>query len=253
MSERPAPKFKTRLARSEADIRAAQALRYQVFVRELGSSGEGVDHEQGLETDWFDPYFDHLLLTDEARGGAVVGVYRIATEAQALAAGRFYTDDEYDLAPLLASGRRLLELGRSCLLPEYRGGQAMFHLWSALAAHVAEHQVEVLFGTASFHGTDVAKHAAALSLLHDSHLAPEAIRVRSRTYQPMDLVPAAEIDRPAAMRGVPALIKAYLRLGGTVGDGAFIDHAFNTIDVCLLLDTEKMNARQAGIYQKGQT
>jgi putative hemolysin len=52
---------------------------------------------------------------------------------------------------------------------------------------------------------------------------------------------------------VPALIKAYLRLGGTVGDGAFIDHAFNTIDVCLLLDTEKMNARQAGIYQKGQS
>jgi putative hemolysin len=99
----------------------------------------------------------------------------------------------------------------------------------------------------------VAKHAAALSLLHDRHLAPEAIRVRSRTYQPMDLVPAAEIDRPAAMRGVPALIKAYLRLGGTVGDGAFIDHAFNTIDVCLLLDTEKMNARQAGIYQKGQS
>ena len=53
------------------------------------------------------------------------------------------------------------------------------------------------------------------------------------------------------MKAMPALIKAYLRLGGFIGDGGFIDHAFNTIDVCLVLDTARMNARQRAIYTKG--
>jgi putative hemolysin len=245
------PQFHTRLARDAADLAAAQALRYRVFVQEMGSDGPGVDHLRGLETDPFDEHFDHLLLIDAAAGDRVVGVYRLANAAQARAAGQFYSVSEYDLTPLLSSDRRLLELGRSCLDPAYRGGAAMFHLWSALADHVADQRIEVLFGTASFAGTDVTRIAPALSLLHHAHLAPPALRVRARTYQPMDLIPADRIDRRAAMLAVPALIKAYLRLGGVVGDGAHVDHAFNTIDVCLIMDTARLNARQASIYSKG--
>ena len=55
-----------------------------------------------------------------------------------------------------------------------------------------------------------------------------------------------------AMLDTPALIKAYLRLGGVVGDGAYVDHAFNTTDVCLVLDTAKMNERQRRIYEGGR-
>ena len=65
----------------------------------------------------------------------------------------------------------------------------------------------------------------------------------------MELVPEETLDRKAAMLQVPSLIRAYLRLGGFVGEGAFIDHAFNTTDVCLILDTARMNARQARMYQ----
>ena len=50
---------------------------------------------------------------------------------------------------------------------------------------------------------------------------------------------------------VPALIKAYLRLGGVIGDGAYVDHAFNTTDICLVLDTAAMNARQRKLYAGG--
>jgi putative hemolysin len=253
MTERKHPKFKTRLARTAEELRAAQALRYTVFVEELGGTGAGVWHDKRLETDEFDPHFDHLLLTDEEQGGSVVGVYRLATQEQAKAAGRFYTDDEYDLAPLLASGRKLLELGRSCVHRDYRGGPAMFHLWTALAAYVEERAIDVLFGTASFHGTDLTAHAPALSLLHAAHLAPSELRVRSRAFEAMDLIAANAVDRPSAMREMPPLIKAYLRLGGTVGEGAFIDHAFNTIDVCLILDTLRLNERQRGLYSRAQT
>jgi putative hemolysin len=126
----------------------------------------------------------------------------------------------------------------------------MYHLWNGLAGYVAEHGIEILFGVASFHGTDIAALAQPLSLLHHRHLAPEALRVRARAahFQRMDLIAEDALDRRAAMLEVPALIKAYLRLGGVVGEGAFVDHAFNTTDVCLIMDTGRMNARSRRIY-----
>ena len=251
------PRLFTKLAQTDDDVRAAQRLRYEVFVRELGSDGEGVDHDLQLETDRFDPYFDHLLLIDRDApsnvSSGVVGVYRLLRQDQADKIGQFYSEDEYDLTRLKDSGRTLLELGRSCLLPDYRGGAGMYLMWNALAEYVEQHKVEVLFGVASFHGTDLEALAEPLSLLHHRHLAPEDLRVRTvETYfQPMNLVNKEELNAKSAMLAVPALIKAYLRLGGYVGDGAFVDHAFNTTDVCLILDTARMNARHKSIYEKG--
>lgn len=243
--------FELRMARDDADLHAAQRLRYRVFIEELGGSGALVDHAQRLEKDAFDAHCEHLILCDPARptGDHVIGVYRLMTRDGAAAAGRFYCDEEYDLGPLERSGRRLLELGRSCLDPDHRGGSAMHLLWRALGAYVAEQEVDILFGVASFHGTDIDALAAPLSLLHHRHLAPEALRARSKVFQPMDLVAPDQIDRKAAMLAIPSLIKAYLRLGGTVGEGAFVDHDFNTTDVCLILDTARLNARAADRYR----
>ena len=245
-----APRFCVELARDEADVIAAQRLRYEVFVEELGGDGEMVDHAARLERDRFDPFVDHLLLRDAAAGGAVVGVYRLLREEAAARAGQFYSEDEYDLSPLRASGRPLLELGRSCVARSYRGGEGLYHLWQGLARYVTEHGIELLFGVASFHGTDARALAQPLALLHHRHLAPPELRVRARAahFQRMDLIAQEAIDRPAAMRAMPALIKAYLRLGGCVGEGAFVDHAFNTIDVCLVMDTARMSARQKALY-----
>lgn len=247
------PQFKVRLAKNNADLLAAQALRYQVFVTELGGDGPMVDHSAGLESDTFDAFADHMLLLDVQRpeGDQIVGVYRLMQDHHAIAAGRYYSSSEFDLGPLLQSGRRLLELGRSCLHVDYRGGPAMFHLWNGLADYVQQHQIAVLFGVASFHGTDLTTLSAPLTLLHERHLAPTNLRVRAHAYQSMDLVPHDQLDRRAAVLQMPALIKAYLRLGGCVGDGAFVDHEFNTTDVCLIMDTAEMNARQKAIYTKG--
>ena len=250
MTVTSAPSFAVGLARTSADLEAAQKLRYQVFVEELGGSGTLVDHENKLEQDRFDPFFDHLLLRDLEKD-AVVGVYRVMRMDQAEAAGGFYSANEYDLSPLLKSGRRLLELGRSCLHADYRGGAALFHLWTGLAEYVKTHRIEVLFGVASFHGTDAKALAEPLSLLHHRHLAPEPLRVTARpeAFQAMDLIEENQLDRRRAMLQIPSLIKSYLRLGGFVGQGAFIDHKFNTTDVCLVLDTECMNDKQVRYYQ----
>ena len=107
-----------------------------------------------------------------------------------------------------------------------------------------------MFGVASFHGTDPAKISQALSFLHAKHLAPPDLRVRAlpEHYLSMDIISADNINRKSAMLQMPALIKAYLRLGGFVGDGAYVDHDFNTIDVCLLMDTARMTARYRDYY-----
>jgi len=248
--------FVLRLAADARDLRAAQRLRYIVFIEELGGDGALVDHANRLEMDEFDPVFDHLLLIDTRREAAalddVVGVYRLLPGDRAAAHGRFYSETEYDLTALKRSGRRLLELGRSCVHPDYRGGTAMFHLWNGLADYVLERGIEVLFGVASFHGTDAAALAMPLAYLHHNHLAPESLRVRARPehFQAMDLVPADRVDRRAAMVATPALIKAYLRLGGFVGEGAWIDVPFNTTDVCLLMDTARMSDKHRAFYTR---
>lgn len=246
--------FQVRLAVSEADLLAAERLRYRVFVEELHGDGPLVDHAGRFERDEFDAVNDHLVLIDMRRSVAdldhVVGVYRLLRSDQAEGFGRFYCDAEYDLTALRASGRKLLELGRSCVHADYRGGTAMFLLWNALADYVLDHGVEVLFGVASFHGTDVSALKLPLSWLHHHHLAPPEVRTRSNRFQTMDLLPAERLDRRQAMIEMPALIKAYLRLGGFVGEGAFVDEVFNTTDVCLLMDTAAMSARHKGFYTR---
>lgn len=246
------PSLSVRLATTAADLRAAQRLRYRVFVQELGADGPMVDHAAGLERDEFDPVFDHLILVDARRatGDHVVGVYRLLPGDRVGPGKRFYSEGEFDLSALRGSGRRVVELGRSCVDPDHRGGAAMLILWNGLADYVLDRGIEIMFGAASFHGTDPGPMAQALSYLYHHHLAPADLRVvaRAEHRQDMNLIAPEKVDRKLAQAGIPALIKAYLRLGGTVGDGAWVDHAFNTTDVCLVMDTARMSAKHREFY-----
>ena len=250
--------FETRLATDETDMLAAQRLRYRVFVEELGGDGPLVDHVHRLERDEFDAVVDHLILVDNRRSrddlDHVVGVYRMLPGERAAEFGRFYCDSEYDLAPLRASGRSLLELGRSCVDPVFRGSAGLMLLWSAVAEYVLSRDIDILFGVASFHGTDAQSLAQPLSWLHHNHLAPPNLRPHALAdaRQSMALIPAEKLDRRAAMLGMPALIKAYLRVGGQVGEDAWIDHEFNTTDVFLLVDTKAMSQKHRKFYETRQ-
>ena len=247
-----APSYRVRFAKTPEDLRAAQRLRYSVFVAELGGDGPLVDHNAACETDNYDDHASHLLLEDLARpSDPVVGVYRLMSERQARAAGGFSSQAEYDLSSLSDGTRQILELGRSCLHPRYRGGAGMLHLWSALARHVQDSGIDLLFGVASFHGTDPEKFAAPLAYLRDFHLAPSQIRPRAIGPGAVPMPTYAVTDRKAALREVPPLIKAYLRLGGVVGEGACVDKEFNTTDVCMILDTAQMSAAQTARYRDG--
>ena len=237
--------YETRLAQGEADIRAAQRLRYQVFVEEMGAKASDADHAERLERDRFDPYFDHLLLLYE---GQAVGAYRLMRDDMATKGIGFYGASEFDLSKL--NGRRALELGRSCVAKDHRGGVGVHLLWDALGDYVTRHGIEILFGVASFHGTQIEPLKQALTFLHHKYLAPEDLRLRSKAYVSLDQMAWETVDQRAALKQIPPLIRAYLRLGGFVGDGAFVDTVFNTVDVCLIMDTARMVQRYKDFYSR---
>jgi putative hemolysin len=168
--------------------------------------------------------------------------------------GEFYSDKEYDLTVLRRSGKKLLELGRSCLDQDYRGGTALAYLWQALAKYALERKVEILFGVASFHGTIVSALAEPLSLLHHQYLAEEKIRpVAKKPFnQKMNILEPELINRKSAVLKMPALIKSYIRLGGKVGLDAYVDYKFNTTDVCLIMDISSMNNKRKSFLTKGE-
>ena len=250
-------RYQVRLAGTEEEVAAAQRLRYRVFVEEMGAQATPEDAALRRERDRFDAHFEHLILIDRECDSAdpldrVVGAYRLMTGERARDGIGFYGATEYDLTNLERHPRKVVELGRSCVAAEHRGGLGMDLLWKGVGDFVTLNQVEILFGVASFHGADPAPFEQALSFLHHRHLAPEDLRVRARPehFVAMDRIPEDQVDRKVAMRQIPGLIKAYLRLGGFVGEGAWVDHEFNTVDVMVVMDTTRMVNRYKDRYGK---
>ncbi|MEM9267415.1 MAG: GNAT family N-acyltransferase [Pseudomonadota bacterium] len=250
--------YEVRLAQTPEEIASAQRLRYRVFVDEMGAQAEHADHARKLESDPHDAHFDHLILIDHSQPqedplDRVRAVYRLLPGSRAAQVGGFYSASEYDLSILTSRADKLLELGRSCVAPSHRGGAAMHLMWSSLAKYVLSHDIETLFGVASFHGTDLEPIAHALARLKQAHLAPEPLRVQAHhgpNRVEMSLPSDEPLDVLRAVQQIPPLIKAYLRLGGYVGDGAFIDRDFNTIDVCLVMDTRLMADKYRDFYTR---
>jgi putative hemolysin len=245
-----------RLAETPADIDAAQALRYRVFYEEMSARPSAEVAAKQRDFDEFDAVCDHLLVVDRNRiaetGCGVVGTYRVLRRGPAERFGRFYSASEYDITPILAHGGEILELGRSCVDAAYRSGATMQLLWQAIAAYVFHHDIEVMFGCASLPGTDPEALALPLSYLYHYHLAPPALRPKAlpERYVGMTRLSADDINKKAALARLPPLIKGYLRLGGFVGDGAVIDHQFNTTDVSIIVKTELVTDKYSRHYER---
>jgi putative hemolysin len=186
------------------------------------------------------------------RQPVVVGCYRVLRESVADGQGGFYTSHEFDLGMVRAPRGEIMELGRSCVAPDYRNGAVMQLLWRGIADYIDSHHVGLMLGCASLPGTDPEAVAPVLGYLHHHHLAPAGLRPRALPdlLVPTDRLPPEAIDGRAVLRALPPLLKAYLRMGGMIGEGAVIDRQFNTIDVCLVLPTERVQAHYQRHYRQ---
>ena len=243
-----------RLARDTGEIEAAQRLRYRVFYEEMGAIPTPAMRARGIDVDPFDALAEHLVVVDLDGDGhrpCVVGCYRMLRESMVRDRGGFYTAHEFDLSGVRCADGEVMELGRSCVEPEYRTGAVMQLLWRGIAEYIDAHRVGLMLGCASLPGTEPDQIANALAFLHHNALAPGGMRPRALRdrFVPTDRVPADRVDARAALKQLPPLLKAYLRMGGMIGEGAVIDHQFNTIDVCLVLPTERVQANYQRHYR----
>ncbi|HUX79219.1 MAG TPA: GNAT family N-acyltransferase [Alphaproteobacteria bacterium] len=241
--------LEVRLAQSEEDIKEAQLLRYEVFYEECGAQP---DETMGLlkrDVARIDDFCDVLLVIDHTRN-KIVGTYRFMLREAALHYGSYYTSTEFDISNLIAYPGQIMELGRSCVHKDYRTKPTMQLLWRGIGAYIQLNQVSLCFGCASFIGTDVSKYRQALSYLYHHHMPPPELRTKAlaHSYQEMNLIPKAEIDKKEAMRELPPLVKGYLRVGGFIGEGAFVDPSFNSIDVCVIVKRETVTERYSQRY-----
>lgn len=256
--------LEVRLARTKADVKRAQRLRYDVFYREMSAKPSFSAQMRRRDEDRYDAVCDHLLVVDTSTPAEptrwrssskprIVGTYRVLRQELAERTLGFYTQGEYDIAPLIAArspGYRFMELGRSCVLKPYRTKRTVELLWHGLWTYIREHKVDVMIGCASFEGVDPDEHAMALSFLYHHALAPPEWRVRAldKLHVPMNRLAKDKVDMRSALKAMPPLIKGYIRLGAMVGDGAVIDRQFGTTDVFIVLPVEKIDPRYFGHF-----
>lgn len=248
----PSESVLVRLAKTDEEIKAAQALRYKVFYEEYSATPSPEMKMLKRDFDDFDSYCDHLIVIDEEKQDHVVGTYRLLRQEIAEKHGPFYTSHEYDISALLTCGTSLLELGRSCVLKPYRTRPVLQKLWEGIAAYVSDHNVGLMFGCASFHETDIDKLSEQLSYLYHYHLSPESLRPRTleRFYIDMNIVPKDKLDPRRVFASLPPLIKGYLRLGASIGDGAYLDENFQTTDVCIVMPTHLVTEKYKKHYER---
>lgn len=243
LSQPASRRFSCFIADTEAMIKAAQELRYRVFAREMGAKLKSAS--DGLDYDEIDAYCDHLIVYDNLRD-KIAGYTRLLNQDQAQLLGRFYSEDEFDLSGILALPGRFLEIGRTCVDPDYRGGAVLTTLWSALAHYAIEGGYHYLLGCASITpGPSGYAVDAVFRHIEEKNIAPAGLKTTPTTPVPQHL----RCQRDES--GIPPLLKAYLRFGALVCGEPFWDEDFNCMDLLMLLPLEQLEQRYSRHYLKG--
>lgn len=233
----PVRRLHVSLARCESEILAAQKLRYQVFHDELGARLQ--NRIAGIDRDIYDAFCEHLIVRDEGCG-RIVGTYRILSPAAAREIGSYYSENEFDLTRLQHLRNGIVEVGRSCIAPDYRSGAVIALLWSGLARYMLDNGHAYLMGCASISMADGGHTAASLyNQLRDAHLAPLEYHVFPRCPLPLERL---RDDIECAM---PPLVKGYLRAGAWICGAPAWDPDFNTADLPMLLPVSRVRERYA--------
>ncbi|MEQ8292000.1 MAG: GNAT family N-acyltransferase [Roseovarius sp.] len=218
-------RYSTRVAETEADIRAAQRLRFAAFKQ-----GEDVP---GIDADEFDDICTHILV-EESGTGRLVCCFRMLPLTGGSEIGRSYSAQFYELSALKEFEGPMVEMGRFCIHPDARDPDILRVAWGAMTRFVDENGVEMLFGCSSFKGTDAELYADAFAMLKDRHLAPRRWLPRVKAPSVFRFAQKLRLRKPdakLAMLGMPPLLRTYLLMGGWVSDHAVVDRQMNTLHV----------------------
>ena len=257
--------LEVRLAHTKKDIKRAQKLRFKVFYEEMSAIPNPAVYLTKRDKDVFDSICDHLIVLDydvptkpfRKSKPKVVGTYRLLRQDVASRNFGFYSAGEFDLSDFINAhkNQKILELGRSCVLKDYRSKRILDLLWRGLYTYMTHYNIGFMLGCASFEGTDPTQHKLGLSFLHHHSSAKAVLRPQPLVGQSinMDILPEHEVDTKKALKSLPPLIKGYLRAGAIFGDGAVIDWQFNTIDVLVLMKVDDIKPSYINHYKSETT
>ncbi len=217
-------------------VSKSKELRYRSFFNE--------NKKKTQDSDKFDDYCDHLVVIDKSvSDNYVVGTYRLLLKPRNKKRISFYSESEFNIEELFKNKNlSLLEAGRSCVHKDYRDGRIIKLLWRGLASYIFKNKVDLIFGCASFPSSNSQLFSRQLSYLNLNHRPPknyychpiEKLRASYKKYK------ENEYDDKQTFRSLPPLIKAYIRAGAWIGEGAVCDYAFNTTDVLVVLDSKNI-------------
>lgn len=218
-----------KLAETKEELEQIYRLRYFDLILDYNKNQI---NENEMDKDEYDEICDQMIAVDK-NTNKVIGTYRLLKNSRLPDGMKFLAETEFDISPL--KKYEVLEVGRAVVKPEYRDGSTITMLWKGVIRYAVSENIDFMIGTASFHGVDVNKYQDSLSYLHYNHLSPEDIRcsVNKTTWSRIDL--KENYDPLEAKKNLPPLIKGYLRLGATIGEGAYLDIPFNSLDVLIVL------------------
>ncbi len=218
-------RYTARFAKSQADLLAAQRLRYLSFRAEAPDA-------DGLDADAFDPACAHVLVEDTA-SGQLVCCFRLLHLKDGSEIRRSYSAQFYELSALCDFSGPMVEMGRFCIHPAWHDPDILRLAWGAMTAYVDRERVEMLFGCSSFQGTDAETYADAFALLQERHIAPKRWLPRVKAPRVIDFAKrlTRRPDLKLAQTRMPPLLRTYLLMGGWVSDHAVVDSDLDTLHV----------------------
>lgn len=267
---------------AELEVYFASAAQIPSLLQEIGrlreisfrAAGEGTG--KNIDLDIHDEFYQHLFVWDR-QAGTVVGAYRLGLVDEIVS--RYGREGLYSYS-LFRYSRKFVkeigpavELGRSFVRQEYqRSFMPLLLLWKGIGAFMARHpQYAVLFGPVSI--SDDYSYLSRQILVDylRQHRFHERLgrQVRPRTPwrgsrtglggkavqtlvadldQLAELLSAVEPDE----KGIPVLLKQYLKLGGQLL-GFNIDRQFqNAVDALLRVDLRQTSPRILARYMGPQ-
>ena len=247
-----AGRYDVRLASTLAEIHAAQKLRYEVLFKESGGriTKEMLNTER--EEDEWDEVAYHVVVVDSRNDNKVVGTVRLVSNRALGKDQPFYTEHAFDLTGLRTNYGQILELSRACVSPEGRGGAILMLIWKFTMQFIEQNGYEVLFGCASFKGTDYHEHTEILSYLYEKHLASDALMpLPKNDVQSVAIKGFSQTPGKGKERGkVPTMLRGYLKIGARISDHAIIDPIFNTTFVAIYVDAKEMFGTNHALVNK---
>jgi putative hemolysin len=234
-------RYDVKLAETEEEIKQAQNLRYRVLFQESGGQIDASMELNQREEDEWDKVAYHVIVLDRKDEDNVVGTVRLVSQQNLLPNQAFYTENAFDLSKLKANYQNIIELSRACICKEGRGGAILMLIWKFTMNFIEQNNFDLLFGCASFKGTDYEKHQTILSYLYDKHLAEEHNMPEPVVKNSVPISSFRQTVGKGKDRGkIPTMLRGYLKIGARISKDAIIDEVFNTTFVAIYVDAEQM-------------